>query len=170
MPSPSDPHPGDPDPDLLVRVDEVVRAVVTAFGELPDEEWAGRLRAFPVDGCEHSSWILGSLLAELGLGDWTMVGRSDGADTERHVWLELRDADGGVRLTVDVSLHQFEGFSEPQSGRGPLAAHERWPRPQWESRIDRREPRYGHPVYAVPLAWTRERLLAGSRRSSAASR
>ncbi|QHC58915.1 hypothetical protein [Rathayibacter sp. VKM Ac-2760] len=145
--------------DFLAQAHEVTRAIVAEFDELPDESWVGLLRTFPENGCESASWVVGSILAELGFGDWVMVGRSDPAGSGRHVWLEQRDAAGGVRYTVDASIHQFDGFTELQTGRGALAAHARWPGREWETPIRTSARRYAHPVYAGPLAWTRERLL-----------
>lgn len=35
-----------------------------------------------------------------------------------HMWLELRDADGGVLYSIDVTLHQMREFDEPFIGEG----------------------------------------------------
>lgn len=85
------------------------------------------LRGFgwPAGSCEDASAVLAAVLEDRRLGQWTFVsaGRPDG-EADGHAWLEWRAADGGVLFSIDPTIQQFPGYSEPyiSEGQTPVAA------------------------------------------------
>lgn len=58
------------------------------------------------------------LLADRGLGDWLLVSGKRPGQMNGHMWLELRDDNGGALYSIDVTLHQMREFDEPFIGEG----------------------------------------------------
>jgi len=81
------------------------------------------LDEYPQDSCLAVSYALGHLLYEYGYGTWLQV---EGVNVvgDKHSWLELHDRDSTVRLVVDATVHQFEGFDGPLIGPETLEVHE----------------------------------------------
>lgn len=118
----------DPKRDFAEQVSEVMTASIAALRAYPSEGnyW---LLYFPRESCELASWVVGSMLLELGFGDWTLVsGMIDSEDglTHRsgsHVWLELRE-EGEVAFSLDATADQFPEWAAAPfvlAGLSPLA-------------------------------------------------
>lgn len=118
----------DPERDFAGQASEVMIAALAALRTFPAEGnyW---LRHFPRESCELASWVVGSMLLELGYGDWTLVAGlidSDEGLTLRsggHAWLELR-VESEIVFSLDATANQFSEWAiEPfvVAGRSPLA-------------------------------------------------
>lgn len=153
-----------PTRDFTEQVSEVMAAAIAALRGYPSEGnyW---LLHFPRESCELASWVVGSLLLELGFGDWTLV--SGTIDSEQglthrsgsHVWLELR-SDDEVAFSADATADQF-----PEWAGQPFVVHGPSPLARFFT-MDRRQNLISEPLewhldrfHAPPLAHVRDSVL-----------
>lgn len=153
--------------DYAEQINEVMHATIAA---LQGYDAAGNiwLRDFPRGSCNVTSWLLGTILLELGYetyGQWVLVSRLTDREQDliydvSHVWLELRDRDRAI-YSVDPTAHQFpEWAPEPfvVEGESPLAQY-------FASKVSEKLVRHTHSretdqLFLQPLAHVRARILA----------
>lgn len=99
-------------------VKEAVTDVIAAMFAIPDGEQRFPRGWWPNGCCENAATAIAGVLADRGLGDWVLVSGKRPGKMNGHMWLELRDDDGGTLYSIDVTLHQVREFDEPFIGEG----------------------------------------------------
>ncbi|WP_146068104.1 hypothetical protein [Cryobacterium sp. M96] len=102
----------------------------------PREHRLPRGFGWPAGACEDASAVVAAILEDRRLGRWIFVtaGRPDG-EPDGHAWLEWRAADGGLLYSIDSTIHQFAGWSEPFIGEGQTPAAAIFSVVRWEGAI-----------------------------------
>ncbi|WP_157412129.1 hypothetical protein [Agreia sp. Leaf283] len=108
----------------LESIDKVVGEAIQSIRAMNHEPYRGFKEVWPAGSCEWTSIGIAELLLHRGLGEWTYVQASRPGQASGHAWLELRDDCGGVRYSIDATLHQFVHHDSPYVGPGrtPAAA------------------------------------------------
>ncbi|WP_159068815.1 hypothetical protein [Nocardiopsis alba] len=158
--------------DICEQTFDVMTSVLSKLRTFPAEDnyW---LRDFPRGSCSVASWAVGSILRELGFGDWTLIsGAADQMEDAQgwsptHVWLELRE-DGRTLFSLDATADQFPQWeSEPfvVEGESPLGQHFFLSRQ--ETLVSQPWERMRDPLHTLPLEHVRRSLLADGGEHSA---
>lgn len=64
---------------------------------------------YPKESCTGASFVIGQVLCDRDLGDWTLTVHAD-TNSNYHAWLEMQLTDGRT-VVVDSTVHQFPALS-----------------------------------------------------------
>jgi hypothetical protein len=125
------------------------------------------LKDFPLNSCDIASFVIGNVLLDRDLGDWTYVNGAASPDViprswlgpAGHTWLELRRGPSTL-FFIDVTVRQFKLFgSAPLSGVGHNSAASTFVNERKEDPVSRIPLWRTYPVYHDALTEVRATLL-----------
>ncbi|MGO4583987.1 hypothetical protein AB4Z38_08875 [Arthrobacter sp. 2RAF6] len=126
------------------------------------------LKDFPRNSCDLASFVIGHVLLDRDLGDWTYVNGAASPEViprswlgpAGHTWLELRSGPATL-FFIDVTVRQFKLFEfAPLSGVGHNSAAGTFVNERKEDPVSRIPIWRTYPVYHAALAEVRATLLA----------
>lgn len=154
----------DPRRDFLEQVGEVMAALLTELRKFPPEGNPS-LSEFPHGSCSVTSWVIGSMLRDLGFGDWTLVSGMEDAEEnlwnfpQSHVWLELRENEI-THFSLDATAGQFSEWKNgPFAAKGESTLALRFSCKIGETLISQPEGWHSDEYHARPLEYVRRSIF-----------